>query len=78
MSVCVYSVCVLLSVGGGLAAGWYPVRGVRMKCIQNKNLLSQKLIFIHLSGLCHRKGKLNFFSSTAYVHSPGHYLRRAQ
>jgi hypothetical protein len=28
MSVCVYSVCVVLCVGSGLATGWSPVQGV--------------------------------------------------
>jgi hypothetical protein len=28
MSVCVYSVCVVLFVGSGLATGWSPVQGV--------------------------------------------------
>jgi hypothetical protein len=27
LSVCVYSVCVVLRVGSGLATGWYPVQG---------------------------------------------------
>jgi hypothetical protein len=29
-----------------------------MKGIQNKKFISQKLIAIHVSGLCHQKGKL--------------------
>jgi hypothetical protein len=33
-----------------------------MKGIQNKKIISRKVIVIHVSGLCHRKGKpCNFF-----------------
>jgi hypothetical protein len=42
MSVCVYSVCVVLCVGSGLATDWSPVQGVlqtvyRLKKQKNKN-----------------------------------------
>jgi hypothetical protein len=33
-----------------------------MKGIQNKTFISQELIAIHVSRLCHRKGKLKGFS----------------
>jgi hypothetical protein len=36
----------------------YYTQGVQMKGIQNKKFISQKLIVIHVSGLCHQKGKL--------------------
>jgi hypothetical protein len=32
-----------------------------MKGIQNKKCLSRRLIVIHVSGLCHQKGKLKVF-----------------
>jgi hypothetical protein len=39
---------------------WNP--GVHEKGIQNKKIISRKLTVIHVSGLCHRKGKRwNFF-----------------
>jgi hypothetical protein len=37
MSVCVYSVCVVLCVGSGLATGSYPVQGVLPMCIGLRN-----------------------------------------
>jgi hypothetical protein len=41
-----------------------------MKGIQNKKFTSRKLIVIHVSRLCHQKGKLKvFFSCPAYAHA---------
>jgi hypothetical protein len=37
------------------------IQGVWMKGIQNKKIISRKLIVLHISGLCHRKGKLKDF-----------------
>jgi hypothetical protein len=44
--------------------------GVQMEGIQNKKCISRKLIVIHVSDLCHRKGKLKVFSFPAYAHAP--------
>jgi hypothetical protein len=37
MSVCVYSVCVVLRVGRGLATGWSPVQGVLPTVYRSRN-----------------------------------------
>jgi hypothetical protein len=34
------------------------IQSVQMKGIQNKKFISRELIVVHVSGLCHRKGKL--------------------
>jgi hypothetical protein len=40
MSVCVYSVCVVLCIGSGLATGWSPVQGVLPTVCRIKKLKS--------------------------------------
>jgi hypothetical protein len=52
----------------------FVIQTVWMKGIQNKKFISRKLIVIHVSGLCHWKGKLWKFSlCPAYVHVPPHF-----
>jgi hypothetical protein len=53
----------------GLASICGFIQNVRMKGIQNKKFISWKLIIIHVSGLCHRKGQLWKFYFMAGLHA---------